>query len=215
MDVLFLFIGLISCTMSLNYLSAIEDATLTEMGAMAVSLSVSDLEDLITISITGPSSVYYSIGVGSCEMSNSWALVVPGVSATGGDTPFEQLLGHKSAGDTLDSTFDIQQDTISGELRTVIFSRSLSHDIDDAYYAFSTDDDELNVMWAYGTKADYSNHGEYQRDCATLSLTKTLQTESVGRPERSSTDSLYFFGQSSTSLIFVLVLLSMVLVYAV
>eukprot|EP00483_Globobulimina_turgida_P000746 UN00746 len=78
-------------------------------------------------------------------------------------------------------------------------------------------------MWAYGRRAEYANHGASQRDCVALTFTKTLQTETESLPqpqsvknhERSSSDSLYFFGQSATSLIFVLVLLCMVLVFAV
>eukprot|EP01084_Bolivina_argentea_P099501 178854_1 len=217
MDVLFFIIGLISCTTSMNYQSIIDDTTLTTMGDITMSISISDLDDKISISITGPTIVYYSIGIGSCEMSDSYALVIPGSTATDGTTPFEQLLGKNAAGSTLDSTFTIEQDTTSDLLRTVIFSRTLSTDIDDdSYYKFSTDDDELMVMWAYGTKADYSNHGEYQHGCNTLSFTKTLQNENIHKQitNKSSADSLYFFGHSSKSLIFIVILLGIIFFYA-
>lgn len=167
----------ITCTFASNYYAAIEDTTLTSLGAVSMSMSISDNEDLISLTLTGPTSVYYSIGVGSCTMDGAWSLIIPGIDATDGSDPFEQLLGKDSAGYPLDSTFDVTEDTTDGALRTVKFTRSLSTTISDEYYDFTTDDDKLIVMWAYGQGADYANHGEYNRDCTTLSFAKTLQEE--------------------------------------
>ena len=77
----------------------------------------------------------------------------------------------------MESTFEVTEDTTEGYIRTVTFTRSLSNTLSDDYYDFSTDDDQLIVMWAYGKSADYSNHGEYNRDCTTLSFAKTLQED--------------------------------------
>lgn len=175
-----LLIVLISCTYGSNYLSMIEETTLSLMGGIKVSMMISDNDDLITITLSGPSSKYYSIGVGSCIMSNTWSLIIPGIDASSGATPFEQLLGDNSAGSKLESSFDVIEDITSGLLRTVTVTRSISSidpEIDDSYYGFNTDDTSLTVMWAYGTKADFSNHGSDQRDCTTLSFTKTLQSD--------------------------------------
>eukprot|EP00486_Rosalina_sp_Unknown_P016609 CAMPEP_0201596662 /NCGR_PEP_ID=MMETSP0190_2-20130828/193302_1 /ASSEMBLY_ACC=CAM_ASM_000263 /TAXON_ID=37353 /ORGANISM="Rosalina sp." /LENGTH=177 /DNA_ID=CAMNT_0048057149 /DNA_START=193 /DNA_END=727 /DNA_ORIENTATION=- len=117
-------------------------------------MMISDADDLITVTLSGPSSKYYSIGIGSCVMENTWALVIPGIDAPDGSTPFEQLLGRNSAGSQLDSSFDIIQDTTSGLLRSVTFTRSIStfqtddSITDDEYYDFTTNDESLTVMWA-------------------------------------------------------------------
>eukprot|EP01084_Bolivina_argentea_P305280 527363_1 len=201
--------------MSADYVSIIDDTTLTTLGAMTLSMSISDRDDAITIYLTGPSSVYFSIGIGSCDMTDSWALVVPGSSASDGTTPFEQILANNKPGSTLAPSFEVEEDMTYGLLRTVTFTRPLSTslELDDTYYAFSTDDDELIVMWAYGSGADYANHGEYQRGCNTLSFAKTMETEEQ-RIELSSSDWSYVFGQSTASLIVVFVLLSIILIIA-
>merc|ERR550532_467504 len=51
-------------------------------------MTLSDSSDLITITLTGPDIVYFSIAMGSCLMKDSWALVIPGR----GEAPFEQKL---------------------------------------------------------------------------------------------------------------------------
>jgi len=213
-----------------NYLSVIDETTLTAMGGIKVTMMISDADDLITVTLSGPSSKYYSIGIGSCVMENTWALVIPGIDAPDGSTPFEQLLGRNSAGSQLDSSFDIIQDTTSGLLRSVTFTRSIStfqtddSITDDEYYDFTTNDESLTVMWAYGTQPTFSNHGSDQRDCTTLSFAKTLQQSDDDETAQSftnhilqlfSVDGSYLSGHSTGSLIFVFILLSAVMIYAV
>lgn len=227
--ILSLIMTLITYT-SANYLSVIDETTLTAMGGIKVTMMISDNDDLITITLSGPSSKYYSIGIGSCVMSGTWALVIPGIDAADGSTPFEQLLGRNSAGQQLDSSFDIIEDTTTGLLRSVTVTRSIStfqtddSITDDSYYDFTTNDESLTVMWAYGTQAAFSNHGSDQRDCTTLSFAKTLQSDDDDETVKSltnhilqifSVDGSYLSGHSTGSLIFVFILLSAVMVYAV
>merc|ERR1719242_2825062 len=150
--------------------SMVPDTTLTARGAMTMSMTLSDSSDLITITLTGPDIVYFSIAMGSCTMKDSWALVIPG----GGEAPFEQKLGADKPGDRLLSTFQIESDVTSNNLRTVIFTRSLSMNIlDDSYFPFSTELDTVNVMWAYGKGPEFGNHGGSQRGCLLISYLKT------------------------------------------
>ena len=112
-------------------------------------------------------------------MKDSWALIIPGA---GGD-PFEQKLGADSPGNRLLSTFQIESDTTSNNLRTVVFTRSLSMNIlDDSYFPFSTELDTVDVMWAYGRGPQYGNHGDSQRGCLPVSYLKTeeiIESESA------------------------------------
>jgi len=215
-----LILATISAIVSSNdasYKAIIDSESLVAMEGMTMSLELSDQDDSITISLTGPSSVYYSIAVGSCIMSGTWSLVIPGLTASAGSTPFEQLLGSHAGGSSLDDSFEVVDDTVDGLLRTVTFTRSLSADLTDDYYAFTTDDEEIVVQWAYGSSADFSNHGEYQRDCTTLSFTKILQTEeeTANAPTLQLFSLLGKWSESTGSLIVILALFGMVLLYAV
>eukprot|EP01084_Bolivina_argentea_P001002 1847_1 len=213
---------LISCTKLIsikatNYESSIASTTLTTEGAMSMELVISDSDDMVTLTVTGPVTLYYSIGIGSCYMVDSWSVVMLGEDEDD-TTPFEQLLGKDSAGTTLTSTFDVTEDTTSGLLRTVVLERAISTVVDeDSYYSFTTDDESIEVMWAYGTGSAYENHGSDQRGCTELTFSKTEEVSSkiFNWQKLLSNDSSYLFGQSPVSLIAVMILLSVVMVYAV
>ena len=179
------FIAFLSLSMAGNFNTVMDLTSLSPMGDMTMSMHISDSEDRITITVNGPSAVYYAIGIGSCTMTNTYAIIIPGLTASDGSAPFEVQLGTHKGGDVLDSSFDILEDTTSGLLRSVTFSRSLSHILPtDSYYSFSTEDDTLKVMYAYGSSADYSYHGAEQKGCATLAYSTTLQNEHRGQREQ-------------------------------
>jgi len=183
-----------------NYEAIITETTLTSFGCMTMSLSLSDSADAVTLTVTGPDSVYFAVAFGSCKMKDAWALVVPG----NGGAVFEQRLAADKAGTMLDASFTIAQDDTQSMLRTVTLTRPLSAVLSESYFAFSTDTDEVSVMWAYGKSSSFANHGEAQRGCASLSFTKQMETEMSEMEEAVlsavfSMDSSFISGQSWVS----------------
>mmetsp|Transcript_40109 Transcript_40109/g.65792 ORF Transcript_40109/g.65792 Transcript_40109/m.65792 type:complete len:248 (+) Transcript_40109:91-834(+) len=206
-------LALISRINGSQYLAEIEQSSLGLFGTISMSVQVSDLDDSIQISVTGPSSVYYSVGVGSCKMDGTWALIVPGATAAS-TTPYEQLLGSDRAGSTLESTLDVVEDIDDGQQRTVTMTRLLSSEVGDDYYAFSTDDESISVIYAWGATASYGYHqGNF--GCAPLTFAKTLQAEDSHFLQVFSSDVFYFVGHSSISLLLVSLFLISIMSYAV
>ena len=144
---------------------------------MTVTISVSDTNDLAELTVTGPSDVYFSVAFDSCKMKNAWALVLPGTGEDD-DSLVEYKLGDDKAGNELTTSFETTSDTTDDGVRTVVLSRSLSgqDDLSSDYYAFSTDGDDLDVMWAYGNKGKYSQHDESKAGCTSVSFTVTEET---------------------------------------
>merc|ERR1719499_2157749 len=133
----------ISCAFSTNYLSSVS-TTLKDTKGMTMNMNISDSADLVTITLVGPSTVYYSVGFGSTKMKNTWSIVVPGVDEDD-DSVMEYLLGDDDGGDQLDSSFDVISDNTEDDMRTVTITRSLSvqDDLSSDFYAFSTDDSKV------------------------------------------------------------------------
>merc|ERR1719361_3128030 len=96
-------------TYAVSLHAMLPDTQLTARGAISVSMSISDASDLISVTMTGPANVYFSVALGSCKMDGAWALVIPGAGAD----PFEQRLGADRSGDRLLSTFAVQSDVTS------------------------------------------------------------------------------------------------------
>jgi len=226
-------VSLISCTFSTNYYSS-GSGTLCSTKKISVMVNVSDSDDLVTVTMVGPSSVYYSVGFDSCKMKNAFAFVVPGTGEDD-DSVVEYILGDDSAGSQLDTTFTTISDVDDGSYRTVSLTRSLSDqdDLSDDYYAFDSSTTKLEIIWAYGSKGKYSQHDEAAAGCvkvkfdvevdnSTSSLMMDAEEENVESVEMMpfswgqlfSSNLSYIYGQHRISLIVVLALLSSIMVYA-
>jgi len=186
-----------------------------------MDMNISDSADLVTITLVGPSTVYYSVGFGSTKMKNVWSIVVPGVDEDD-DSVIEYILGDDSAGSQLDTSFTTVYDSTEDSMRTVTITRSLSDqdNLSSDYYEFSTDTSKESVVWAYGKKSYYSKHDESAAGSLTVkfSVTEEVSDDTTSLKEKEtelfSSDLSYFYGQSRVSLIIVLALLSSILVYA-
>jgi len=220
-----LFVSWTSCAVSTNYYSAVSE-TLCDTKGISVMLNVSDSNDLVTVTMVGPSSVYYSVGFDSCKMKNAFAFVVPGTGEDD-DSVVEYILGDDSKGSQLDTTFTTISDVDDGDYRTVTVTRSISSQssLSDDYYAFNSSTTSLDVMWAYGSKGKYSQHDEAAAGCVEVTIAVTEETSLMmdeGNMETVpfswgqlfSSDLSYFYGKSRVSLIVVLALLTSVMVYA-
>jgi len=218
-------ISFISCTFGKHYVGSLEETELTtKSGGITIEATVSDSDDLVTITLSGPSTVYYSVAFDSCKMKNKFALVVPGVDEDD-DSVLEYKLGNDKKGDVLDSSFTMTSDSTEDDVRTVVLERSLSDqdDLDDSkYYLFAANTTDLDVMWAYGQKSKYSQHDEAAAGCVEVTFTSTESKDDLNKEEAVhfswgqlfSNDSSYFFGQNPVSLVVVMALLTSIMVYA-
>jgi hypothetical protein len=220
MSTLLLATAFISSAFATNYKGYLEETELTtKEGGITIETTVSDSDDLVTITLTGPSSVYYSVAFDSCKMKNSFALVVPGYDEDD-NSVMEYKLGNDKKGDELDATFTTSSDSTVDSVRTVVLTRSLSDqdDLDSSkYYMFASNTTDLKVMWAYGTKGKYSQHDEAACGCVEVTFTSTEVTEmwpSNSWGQLFSNDSSFFFGQNPVSLLVVMLLLTLIMVSA-
>lgn len=218
-------VALISCTFGKTYLGSLSETQLTsKSGGITIEASVSDSDDLVTVTLTGPSSVYYAVAFDSCKMKNKFSFVVPGTGEDD-DSVLEYKLGDDKKGDKLDTSFTTTSDSTEDDVRTVVLERSLSDqsDLDDSkYYLFASNTTALDVMWAYGSKSKYSQHDEAAAGCTEVTFTTTELTDTSTKEEAVpfswgqlfSNDSSYFYGQNRVSLLVVMALLTSIMVYA-
>merc|ERR1719334_126755 len=139
--------SLTSCVFSTNYFSSAA-TTLKDSVGLTMNVSISDSNDLVTLTLVGPSTVYYSVGFGSTKMKNCWSIVVPGVDEDD-DSVIEYILGDDSAGSQLDTSFTTIYDSTEDSMRTVTITRSLSDqdNLSSDYYEFSSDTSKESVIW--------------------------------------------------------------------
>jgi len=132
----------------------------------------------LTITLVGPSTVWYGVGFGNDAMSKTYAIIADGQ----GNVEERYLIG-TSAGNKLDNTFTIISNKVSGSLRTITLSRDLNYKLPTTYhYKFSLDDSHLKTIYGSGTTSYLSYHGDDKRGSATLTMARSTneqQTESV------------------------------------
>lgn len=123
----------------------------------------------LTIKMAGPSTVWYGFGFGNSEMSETYSIIVDGE----GNVEERYLIG-TTAGNELDTTFNVESVTVSGSTRQVVLSRDLDDDLPTKYhYKFSIDDSKLKTIYGWGTTSYLDNHGVDQRGDAVLMMTRT------------------------------------------
>lgn len=128
----------------------------------------------LTITMVGPSTVWYGFGFGSTEMSDTYSIIVDGEGKVE-----ERYLVGVTEGNSLDDTFAVESSETIGSTRTVVISRDLDSDLPTKYhYEFSVNDKKLETIYGWGTTSYLDNHGVDQRGDATLSMTRSSgQTE--------------------------------------
>jgi len=122
---------------------------------VGVLVSLDTVNDTATITLTGPSAVWYGVGFGAQAMVDQpWTIIVDGDSAVS-----ERLLGGKPAtvshvaGTELKPSVKVVSSSTSADgTRTVVLTRSLKGD----YYTFNTT--EIPFLSAVGTGPKLAYH---------------------------------------------------------
>jgi len=119
-----------------------------------VAVALDATKDTATITLTGPSDVWFGVGFGASDMQGTYAMIVDGTGAV-----TEQKLGNHLAGTQLKASVKIVRATVSDGNRTVVLSRPLKGAGSD-YYTFSVDSQDATVQFisAVGSGPQFSYH---------------------------------------------------------
>eukprot|EP01084_Bolivina_argentea_P173457 300447_1 len=120
--------------------------TVDALHSQTITLRVAPSASTVQITFTGIADEWIGFGFGSHAMPNTYSIVADGV-VNGNISEYQ--LAHNSKGTELASTINVQSNTISNLVRTVILTR----DIDGAskpYYSFPTIPTQIQIIWAYG-----------------------------------------------------------------
>ena len=141
---------------------------------IGMSMTVSEVEDLIRVTLYGPLDRYFGVGFGSNSMTNTYAIIVNGHKTYSDDDDysesslfFEQLLDEHKAGYSLSPSFIVDDHTIhsSENNHHITLSRPLSSAVEiDQYWIFSCIDDHIDIIWSVGSSTNFIRHVSYGQD---------------------------------------------------
>lgn len=107
--------------------------------------------DVVTITLAGPSDVWFGVGFGAKNMGQQpWTIVVEGDN--GAIT--ERKLADHDAGVVVTPSIKVQSDTTNGDQRTVVITRPIANKL----YSFDTKATEIPFINAIGSSAQFSYH---------------------------------------------------------
>ena len=145
-----------------------------------VNASVSHDGIKATITLSGPSGVWFGVGFNAAKMADApYALIVDGA----GKVTERRLVDH-GPGVLLNASVRVESSTTAGGVRTVVLSRSVAGATKD-HYSLPTEPGQVNLITATGVGAELAYHKA--RTGATLTLLPTDSSACVCTPERTQT----------------------------
>jgi len=120
-----------------------------------------------SISISGPSTVWFSVAFGSNNFAMAdkpWTLVVDGKGNVE-----ERKLGDHDPGTVLSSSIKVTSNTVVNGVRTVVMTREFKGKTSD-HFTFESTSSEISIITASGTGPNYAYHGPKQRTGGKLQL---------------------------------------------
>ena len=130
---------------------------------MEINVAIDPSQDLIEITMTGPTNVWYAYGFGTNRMTNCYTILTDGNGNIS-----ERKLGNHNAGSALNSSFLSSSFSQNGGIGTTIVTRSLSGMTGD-YYTFQGNEGTITIIWGFGNGANLAYHGG--RGATTLPIT--------------------------------------------
>eukprot|EP01083_Nonionella_stella_P279752 951569_1 len=125
----------------------------------------------VTITLSGPSSVWYGVGFNATTMADEpYAIIIDGTGAVS-----ERTLGDHSPGTLLPPSITIQSNAISNGIRTVTLTRPVKG------MSFHLQTGSLNVITAIGSTVELSYHKA--RTAASIVLLPTSTDACVCKPQ--------------------------------
>jgi len=145
----------------------------TDSATLSCDILMDSASNKLTITMVGPSTVWYSVGFGNSLMSKTYSIIVDG----SGNVEERYLVGTTS-GISLADTFTVESNSVTASVRTVTISRDLNYKTPTSYHhSFSLSEATIDTIWGYGTTSYLENHGVDQRGDEKITMTRT-QTSS-------------------------------------
>ncbi len=118
---------------------------------MTLKIDKNSTTSTVTVTLTGPSDRWFGIGFNSLSMAN-------GTDCLYYSTLFVDSLITGQAAPTTDASneWTVSSNTVSGNTRTLVLTRNFVGGTGD--YAFVYNDNNLNIIWAYGSGLALSQH---------------------------------------------------------
>ena len=120
--------------------------------------------DTATLTISGPSSVWFGVGLGAQAMKDSPNAII----VSGNGTVFEQKLGDQQAGKRLALSVKVVSATVANGVRTVVLTRSLKG-LTAEHYSFDVTKPSIQYINAIGRGSTFAYHKS--RAASVVSLT--------------------------------------------
>ncbi len=164
----FLLIALASC---LSASAQIKETAVTTIGTMTVKMSLNQATSLATITLTGPSTRWMSLGLDCSSMQGNKDVI--SFSTTLLDRSFSTTTHVQPITDA-QNNLTLESNTVAGTTRTLVISRPFNTgDANDHVFDFNAS--SLNIVWSVGPALDLSvKHSS--KGIVTLTFT-TLGTE--------------------------------------
>jgi len=136
----------------------------TKTDLVTLSVDVNSLANNVTITITGPSNVWFGVAFNATEMQDTpWAIIVYDVD---GKVMERQLADH-NPGSILQGSVTVLSNTVTGGRRKVVLQRGLKG-LTKSHYTFSAQVGSIPFLNALGSTAEFAFHAN--RSASTLSL---------------------------------------------
>ncbi|MFM9004510.1 MAG: LamG-like jellyroll fold domain-containing protein, partial [Flavobacteriales bacterium] len=143
---------------------------LSSTAGLAMTAKI-DVGTLVTLTLTGPSGRWFSLGFNATSMTNGTDVV--GVHSAGTLSAFDcQLTGFSAPVTDAQQNWTITSDVVNAGTRTIIATRALNTgDAND--YVFPASPTAISLIWARSASPtfSYSYHGSTNRGIATASYT--------------------------------------------
>ncbi len=164
---------LLLCFGLLQLVSAQQKETpLTTMGGMKVKINLDAATSLATITMVGPSTKWFSIGLSTSTMATNKDVM------TFGTTLLDQYFtsnGHVAPTTDATNNLTLVSNTVAGTTRTVVFTRPFNTG-DTKDYTFAYSITTLNIVWGIGPSTTVtSEHSTF--GTKTLTFAAVLGTE--------------------------------------
>ena len=170
---------LMLCLGSLQFAHAQQKETaLTTMGNMKVKINLDSATSVATITMVGPSTKWFSIGLSTSTMATNKDVM------TFGTTLLDQYFtsnGHVAPTTDTTNNLTLVSNTVAGTTRTVVFTRPFSTG-DAKDYTFVYTMTSLNIVWGIGPSTNVSSeHATF--GSKTLTFSAVLANENFASLE--------------------------------
>lgn len=155
------------------------ETALTTMGSMKVKINLDQATSLATITLMGPSTKWFSIGLNTSSMATNKDVI------TFGTTLLDQYFtsnGHVAPTTDTTNNLTLVSNTVSGTTRTVVMTRPFSTG-DAKDYTFTYAMASLGIVWGVGPSttvtAEHSTYGTKTLTFADVLANETFQIKDI------------------------------------